>query len=132
MATAAEVLSQRFLIDLVSIDQISMSMIVPNGHAHPIERRISLRVTTIEKNGHPELPLRETEYDLDFMDVSGFRMEFPNAIEETTLDMDVDDVNLHERDSGIHTIKFENGHATFEIDFRQVIRTVVTTKECAS
>jgi hypothetical protein len=132
MASASEVLTQRFLNNVVAIDQINMTLMIPNGHAHPLERSLSLRITAIEQNAHPELPLRESVYTLDLMEVSGLRMELPAAIEETTLDMDVDDVSLHQRDTGIHTLKFENGHATIEIDFRQVIKTVVMSKECAT
>jgi len=130
MAAIAEVLTERFLIDLVSIDRISMLMQIPNGATHPLERSLSLWVTAIEKNEKPELPLRDTVYNLDFLDVSGFRMDLPNALEETTLDMDVDDVTLQERSTGISTLCFRNGHASIEIDFREVVRKVVSTKEC--
>lgn len=131
MGSAADILSERFLIDLVSVDRIGMLMQIPNGHAHPLERSVSLRVTAIEKNNKPDLPLREVVYDLDFMNVSGFRMELPNIMEESTLDMDVDDVSFHERPNGISTIQFQNGHASIEIDFREVVRKEVTSKECA-
>jgi hypothetical protein len=128
--TVSNILTERFLIDLVAIYRISMLMQIPDGHAHPLERTLSLRVMAIEKNEKPELPMRETVYDLDFLGVSGFRMELPNVIEETSLDMDVDDVTLLERSSGISTCSFQNGDASIAVDFREVVRNVVLTKEC--
>lgn len=130
MGAIANILTERFLIDLVSINRISMLIQIPDGSSHPLERSLSLRVMAIEKNDKPEFPLRESIYDLDFLDVSGLRIDFPNSIENTTLDMDVDDVTLQERSTGISTCCFENGHASIYIDFREVVRKVVSTKEC--
>ncbi len=89
-----------------------------------------LKVMAIEKNDRPSLPLRETTYDLECTGVTGFRMDLPFVLEDTSLDMDVDDVTLQEHPSGICTLKFENANTTIEIDFRQVERTVVSVKEC--
>ncbi|MCB0793066.1 MAG: hypothetical protein H6595_05095 [Flavobacteriales bacterium] len=86
----------------------------------------------IEPNSKPELPLREATYDLVFKDVTGLRLDLPTRIEDTDFDMDVDDVTLQVRDSGISTLKFENHNTTMEIDFKQVARTLISVKECAS
>ena len=130
MAAIAEILTERFLINLVAIYRIDMTMQIPDGYSHPLERCLTLRVMAIEKNDNPELPLREAVYDLDFMDVSGLRMDLPNEMTETTLAMDVDDITLQERSTGINTLQFENGNVTIEIDFKKVTRTIVSIKEC--
>jgi hypothetical protein len=130
METVSDILSERFLIDLVWVDAISMSLKTPDGTARGIEQRFVLRVLTIEKNDKPELPLREATYDLEFAGVTGFRMDLPIDLEEASLDMDVDDVTLQERPSGISTLKFENATTTIEIDFRAVNRTIIFVKEC--
>jgi hypothetical protein len=130
MASVAEILSERFLIDLIWIDEITLSLRSPDGAARGSEQRLVLKVMAIEKNDKPNLPLRETTYDLEFTGVTGFRMDLPIDLEETSLAMDVDDVTLQERTSGISTLKFENANTTIEIDFREVKRTITSVKEC--
>lgn len=124
MTSVAEILSERFLIDLVWIDEITLSLKSPDGTARGSEQRLVLKVMAIEKNDKPNLPLRETTYDLEFTGVTGFRMDLPIVLEETNLNMDVHDVTLQELPSGISTLKFENANTTIEIDFREVERTI--------
>ncbi len=128
--TIAEILSQRFLIDLVGIDEIRLALRTPDGHARGSEQVLILRVLAIEKNDNPKFPLREATYNLTFKNVTGFRLDLPLALEETSLEMDVDDITLEERHSGVSTLKFENASSTIEIDFRMVDRTLVHVKEC--
>ena len=130
MTKASEVLPERFLIDLVWVDRISMVMQTPNGHSHPLERTLTLRVMAIEKNETPGLPLREATYDLQFIDVSGFRLDLPLSMDETSFDMDVDDVTLQERTTGISTVQFQNASTGILIDFKEVTRTLIHVKEC--
>ncbi len=128
MASVAEVLSERFLIDLVWIDKMTLSLKSPDGTARGSEQRLVLKVMAIEKNDKPNLPLRETTYELEFNGVTGFRMDLPIDLEETSLAMDVDDVTLQERPSGISTLMFENANTFIEIDFREVERTLISVK----
>lgn len=130
MGTVSEILPQRFLIDLVWIDRLTINLQVADGTDHPLEQKISATVMAIEKNDKPKLPLREATYELEFKGVSGFMMDLPLDLNETSLDMDVDDVTLQERASGVSTLRFENANTTITIDFREVTRTLIAIKEC--
>lgn len=132
MTAHEEILDKHFLIRLVRVDRITLDLKTPDGAFRPLERDLTLRVMAIEPNSKPELPLREATYDLVFKDVTGLRLDLPTRIEDTDFDMDVDDVTLQVRDSGISTLKFENHNTTMEIDFKQVARTLISVKECAS
>lgn len=130
MGTVSDILPQRFLIDLVWIDRLTIKLQVADGTEHPLEQKFSARVMAIEKNDKPKLPLREATYELEFKGVSGFMMDLPIELDEASLDMDVDDVTLQERASGLSTLRFQNANTTITIDFREVTRTLISVKEC--
>jgi hypothetical protein len=130
MGTVSEILPQRFLIDLVWIDRLTINLQVADDTEHPLEQKFSATVMAIEKNDKPKLPLREATYELEFKGVSGFIMNLPLDLDEASLDMDVDDVTLQERASGVSTLRFENANTTITIDFREVTRTLIAVKEC--
>lgn len=130
MGTVSDNLPRQFLIDLVWIDRLTINLQVADCTAHSLEQKFCATVMAIEKNEKPDFPLREATYDLEFRGVSGFMMDLPVDLHEASLDMDVDDVTLQERASGVSSLRFENANSTIIIDFREVTRTLISVKEC--
>jgi hypothetical protein len=122
-----ELLDSKFLIRLISIDRFEHLLVSQDGKARTTEHRLELHVLVLEP-GQTKDELFENVYRLAFQDVDSVKLDLSGRFDEEHLEWDVDDVTLDPCGGDRFQLKFENAQTEVIITFRQVTKTLLTSK----
>lgn len=122
-----DVLNAQFLIRLISIERFEHVLVSQDGTARQGEKRLVLDVLVLEP-GPTKDELCENVYHLAFDEVDFVKLNLSGGFDKDDLNWDVDDVRLEPLSGDRFQLKFENAQTEIIITFRQVEKTLLTSK----
>jgi len=122
-----EALNSQFLIRLISIHHFEHVLTRMDGTARKVEKRLILDVLVLEP-GPTKDELFDNVYRLAFDELDFVKLDLSGRFDEEDLSWDVDDVMLEALSGDMFQLKFENAQTEIIIKFRQVEKTLLTSK----
>lgn len=127
LMVAPKLLHPQFLICLIAIERLDHSLVAGVGKAGLSKHRLELDVLVLEP-GTTKDELFENVYRLAFDGVDFVKLDLSGRFDEDDLSWDVDDVTLEPLIGDRFQLKFLNAQTEIIITFRQVERTLLTSK----